>query len=101
MSDLPIILLPVGPDDVALDACLAALDASTPAGARVWLIDDAQAGPRSARVIEHWIAQTRLEPDYTRRGRSIGESAHIAEALDICGDADVAVLAGDAVPVPG
>ena len=38
-------------------------------------------------MIEHWIAQTRLEPDYTRRGRSIGESAHIAEALDICGDA--------------
>lgn len=101
MSDLPIILLPVGPDDVALDACLAALDASTPAGARVWLIDDAQAGPRSARVIEHWIAQTPLEPDYTRRGHSIGESAHLAEALDICGDADVVVLASDAVPVPG
>ena len=101
MLELPIILLPVGPDDEALDACLAALDASTPAGARVWLIDDAQAGPRSARVIEHWIAQTKLEPDYTRRGRAIGESAHLAEALDICGDADVVVLAGNAVPVAG
>ena len=31
----PIVLLPVGSDEVALDACLSALEAGTPAGTRV------------------------------------------------------------------
>lgn len=100
-SNLPIIVLPVGTDDDALDACLAALDAGTPAGARVWLADDAQAGPRGLAIIERWLAATRLGADYSRRQRSIGEVAHIDEALSACGDADVVVLAADAIPAPG
>ncbi|HET6397247.1 MAG TPA: glycosyltransferase, partial [Pseudoxanthomonas sp.] len=39
MSDLPIVLLPLGADEDALDACLAALDAATPAGTPIWLAD--------------------------------------------------------------
>ncbi|MGO4780582.1 glycosyltransferase, partial [Lysobacter sp. 2RAB21] len=35
------------------------------------------------------------------RQRSIGEVAHLDEILKVCGDADVAVLAADAVPAPG
>ncbi|MFZ2753832.1 MAG: glycosyltransferase, partial [Lysobacteraceae bacterium] len=35
MSELPVVLVPVGVDDDALDACLAALDAGTPPGTRV------------------------------------------------------------------
>ncbi|RZA11446.1 MAG: glycosyltransferase, partial [Lysobacteraceae bacterium] len=31
-APLPIVLVPVGTDEDALDACLAALDAATPAG---------------------------------------------------------------------
>jgi len=57
-APLPIVLVPVGTDEDALDACLAALDASTPAGTRVWLADDAQAGPRGNAIIERWLAQT-------------------------------------------
>ena len=98
---LPIVLLPVGVDDEALDACLGALDAATPAGTRVWLADDAQAGPRGAAVVEHWIARTPLQAHYTRRQRSVGEVAHLDELLAACGDADVAVLAPDAIPAPG
>ena len=49
---LPIVLLPVGVDDDALDACLGALDAGTPAGTRVWLADDARAGPRAHAIVE-------------------------------------------------
>ena len=101
MAELPIVLLPVGVDDDALDACLAALDAGTPAGTRVWLADDAQAGPRGLAIIERWLAKTRLQADYTRRNRPIGEVAHLDEALTACGDADVMVLAPDAVPAPG
>ena len=97
----PIVLVPIGVDEDALDACLAALDASTPAGTRVWLADDAQAGPRAGAMIEAWLAHTRLQAAYTRRARSIGEAAHLDEALRACGDADVAILAADSRPTPG
>lgn len=98
---LPIVLVPVGADEAALDACLAALDAGTPAGTRVWLADNAQAGPRGAAVIERWLRCTPLQAAHTRRASPVGEAAHIDEALRACGNADVAVLAGDARPAPG
>ena len=98
---LPVVLLPVGPDDTALDATLAALDAATPAGTRVWLADDGCAGPRGIAILERWVAATRLCADYTRRRRPVGPVAHLDEALAACGDADVAVLAADARPAPG
>lgn len=101
MAELPVVLLPVGVDDDALDACLAALEAGTPAGTRIWLADDAQAGPRGLAIIERWLAGTRLQADYTRRNRPIGEVAHLDEAMAACGGADVLVLAPDAVPAPG
>ena len=94
-------LLPIGVDDDALDACLAALDAGTPAGSRIWLADDAQAGPRGLAIIDRWLQRTRLTADYSRRQRSLGEVAHVDELLGACGDVDVVVLAPDAVPTPG
>ncbi|HEY5850031.1 MAG TPA: glycosyltransferase [Lysobacter sp.] len=97
----PIVVVPVGSDDEALDGCLAALDAATAPGTRVWLADDAQAGPRGYAIIERWVARTALKADYTRRQRSVGEVAHLDEVLAACGDADVAVLAADASPAPG
>ncbi|WP_425477854.1 glycosyltransferase family 2 protein [Luteimonas arsenica] len=101
MPELPVVLLPVAVDDGTLDACLAALDAGTPAGTRVWLADDAQAGPRALAIIERWLACTPLRAEYSRRQRRLGEVAHLDEALAACGDADVIVLAPDAVPGPG
>ena len=101
VDGLPVVLLPVGPDDGALDATLAALDAGTPAGTRVWLADDASAGPRGIAIIERWLAGTALCAHYTRRQRAAGTVAHLEEALAACGDADVAVLGQDAVPAPG
>lgn len=102
MSDaLPVVLLPVGVDDAGLDACLGALERTTPPGARVWLADDAQAGPRGQAVVASWLARTRLQADYTRRPRMLGEVAHLDEMLRACGDADVVVLAADAQPLPG
>lgn len=98
---LPVVLLPVGVDDDALDACLGALDAGTPAGTRIWLADDARAGPRALAIIERWLQRTPLRADYTRRQRMLGEVAHLDQMLQACGDADVIVLAPDAVPTPG
>ena len=100
-AEVPVVLLPVAVDDAALDACLAALDAGTPAGTRVWLADDAQAGPRGSAIIERWLQRTPLQAEYTRRQRPLGEVAHMDEVLAACGDADVIVLAPDAVPGPG
>jgi hypothetical protein len=98
---LPVVVVPVGVDDDSLDACLAALEAHTPPATRVWLADDAQAGPRGHAIIERWIARTALQAHYTRRQRSVGEVAHLDEVLAACGDADVVVLASDATPLPG
>lgn len=98
---LPIVLVPVGTDEDALDACLAALEAGTPAGTRVWLADDAQAGPRGLAIIQRWMATTRLQAAHTRRTAAIGEARHLDEALRACGGEDVAVLASDARPAPG
>lgn len=100
-TPLPVVLLPVGVDDDALDACLGALEAGTPATTRVWLADDAQAGPRGLAIIERWRQRTQLQADYTRRPRMIGQVAHLDEMLAACGDADVVVLAPDAQPLPG
>lgn len=96
-----VVLLPIGVDDTALDRCLGALDAGTPAGTAIWLADDGQAGPRAQAVIEHWLAQTPLQAEYTRRARAIGEVAHLDEMLRACDGTDVVVLAPDAVPAPG
>ncbi|WP_141455656.1 glycosyltransferase [Pseudoxanthomonas sp. z9] len=101
VSSLPIILLPIGVDDDALDACLGSLDAGTPEGTRIWLADDAQAGPRGLAIVERWLQRTRLQADYTRRPRPVGEVAHLDEMLRACGDADVVILAPDAQPLPG
>lgn len=97
----PVVLVPVCVDEDALDACLAALDAGTPAGTRVWLADDAQGGPRAGAIIDGWLTRTRLQAAHTRRARSIGEAAHLDEALRACGDGDVAIIAADARPTPG
>lgn len=97
----PVVLLPVGVDEVALDACLAALEAGTPAGTPVWLADDAQAGPRVRTVIDGWLARTRLQATYSRRERAIGEVPHLDQMLTACGNRDVAVLPPSARPAPG
>lgn len=101
MSDLPIVLLPLAADEDALDACLAALDAATPAGTPVWLADDAQAGPRGVALVERWLQRTRLRAEYTRRPQPVGAVAHLQQMLQACGDADVVVLSPDARPLPG
>lgn len=100
-ASLPIVLVAVGRDEDALDAGLAALEANTPAGTRVWLADNAQAGPRGVGLIQGWLARTALQAGYTRRAAPVGEVAHLDEALRACGPADVVILAEDARPAPG
>ena len=65
-SSLPIVLLPIGTDDDALDACLGALDAGTPAGTRLWLADD---GAKKARAAPR--VRLRSSAMATNRRRSV------------------------------
>ena len=97
----PIVLLPVGSDEVALDACLSALEEGTPAGTRVWLADNAQAGPRGVALIEGWLAKARLQAGYTRRATAVSAVAHLDEALRACGGSDVAIISADVRVTPG
>src|SRR3546814_19802645 len=47
------------------------------------------------------MSRTPLRADYTGRPRSMGQVARLDEMLRACGDADVIVLASDAIPAPG
>src|SRR3546814_21157631 len=81
MRNRPVVLRPVGVDGDSLEACLAAVDAGSLAGTRVWLADDAQSGPRGYAIVERWIGRTPLRADYPRRERRIGPVAHLDEML--------------------
>ncbi len=98
---MTVVIVPVCSDDVALDACLAALDKSTAPGTRVWLPDNAQCTTRGFDLIKAWIAQTKLTADYTRRGNATGEVQNMFELLTAVGDADVVVLSPFSVPFHG
>jgi hypothetical protein len=95
-----IVLLPLCVDDAALDRCLAALDAGTAPGPRSGWPMTRRPG-RAQAVVEHWLAHTPLQAEYTRRARPLGEVAHLDEMLRACDGLDVAVLAPDSVPAPG
>lgn len=96
-----VVVVPVCSDDVALDACLAALDESTAPGTKVWLPDNMQVTQRGFDLIKSWITKTRLTADYTRRTAQTDPVTHMAEVLAGCGEADVAVLSPFSVPFPG
>lgn len=98
---MTVVIVPVCSDDVALDACLAALDESTAPGTRVWLPDNAQCTTRGFELIKAWIARTALTADYTRRQTATGDVQNMFELLSAVGDSDVAVLSPYAVPFPG
>ncbi|MFC3130207.1 glycosyltransferase family A protein [Coralloluteibacterium stylophorae] len=95
---LPVVVIPLDNALDALDDCLAALERTLPAGARVWLVDDAAAEPRVMALVERWLARTRLAADCTRRSRPCGPVRLLAEAMRACAGEDVLLLAADARP---
>ncbi|MEF2147168.1 glycosyltransferase [Luteimonas sp. FXH3W] len=96
-----VVVIPACSDENALDACLAALDAGTLPGTRVWIPDNAAVTPRGFEIIKAWIARTKLKADYTRRQSRTDELVNMAEIFRAVGDADVCVLSPFAVPTRG
>lgn len=101
MSTLPTVVVPVFNARVALDACLAALDRTLPAGAAVLVADDASSDPAVEPLARGWCARTRLAARYVRRPLNLGFPANCNAAFAETGDADLVLLNSDALATPG
>lgn len=106
---LPVVIVPVFNALEALDACLAALDRTLPAGARVHLADDASTDPRVPDLIHDWCRRTRLAVSHVRREANLGfpgncnaafaeTAAAAADEAAAADDADIVLLNSDAEP---
>lgn len=98
---LPTVVVPVYNALEPLDACLASLDRTLPAGARVLVADDASTDPRVAPLLASWLARTPLQAQVVTRAANLGFPANCNAAFDETGDADVVLLNSDAVATTG
>lgn len=101
MSALPTVLLPIHNALDALDACLAALDRTLPAGSRVHLADDASTDPRLPQLLADWRARTRLAVSCVRRDANLGFPGNCNLAFAETGEDDLVLLNSDTLPTPG
>jgi GT2 family glycosyltransferase len=85
----------------ALDACLAALDRSLPAGTRVLVADDADGDPRVAPLAQGWCGRTHLSARFLGRDRRYGRARHRGYLIADHPGEDLVLLDGDAVPTTG
>jgi GT2 family glycosyltransferase len=98
---LPTVIVPVFNALEALDACLAALERTLPASARVLAADDASSDPRIAPMLRSWQARSRLRAELVLRPHNLGFPANANAAMAACGDDDVVLLNSDTEVTPG
>ena len=101
MSERPWVAVTAFNAPEALDACLAALDRTLPAGHPVWLADDASTDPRVAPLLAHWRQRTRLAAQVEALPHRLGPAANANAVFAAAGAADVVLLAADAVVTEG
>ena len=101
MTTLPTVVVPVHNALDALDACLASLDRTLPAGAKVLVADDHSSDPRIAPLVESWCQRTSLAARHVRRDRNLGFPANCNAAFADTGDDDVVLLNSDTLTTPG
>ena len=100
-TTLPLVLVPATQRVAALDACLASLERTLPAQARVLIADHAAGHPQAEALARRWCDRSRIQAEYRRAPRPLGLAANIEAGLAEAGDADVAVLLADAIATPG
>jgi len=98
---LPTVLVPVFNSLRGLDACVASLERTLPAGAAVLIADDASSDPQVEPMARGWCSRSKLAARYLRRERSMGLAANCNAAIGECADADIVLLRPDAVVTPG
>jgi GT2 family glycosyltransferase len=101
VSALPTVVVPVHNALDALDACLASLDRTLPAGTRVLVADDASSDPRIEPMLAGWAGRTSLAARVVRRAGNLGFPGNCNLAFAETGDADVVLLNSDTVTTPG
>ena len=69
---LPLVLVPATQRVAALDACLASLERTLPAGARVLVADHAAGHPQVEALAQRWCARSRTAAEYRRAPRPLG-----------------------------
>lgn len=98
---LPTVLVPVFNSLAGLDACVASLDRTLPAGSPVLIADDASSDPNLESMARGWCERSRLDARYVRRERRIGLAANCDAAIrDADGD-DIVLLKPDAIATTG
>lgn len=100
-SSLPTVIVPVFNGLAALDACLASIERTLPAGANVVLADDASSDPQVEPLARGWCGRSRLAARYSRNSRPLGWAATCNAAIADAGEADVVLLAADALATQG
>lgn len=98
---LPVVVVTIHNALEALDACLASLERTLPAGAKVLLADDASPDPRINPMARGWCYRSALDARYVRRELNMGYPANCNAAFAETGDADVVLLDSDTVVTPG
>jgi len=97
----PTVLVPVQAPAPGLDACLAALERTLPAGTPVLVADDACEDPRIGALAQGWCQRSRLGARYLRRERPLGLAGNLDAALAETGEADLVLVRTDAEVMPG
>ena len=100
-ANLPTVVVPVFNSFAGLDACVASLERTLPAGAAVLIADDASSDPHIEPLARGWCHRSKLTARYVRNERRFGLAANCNAAISATGDDDVVLLKPDAVTTPG
>jgi len=98
---MPVVVVTIHNALESLDACLASLERTLPAGAKVLLADDASPDPRINPMARGWCYRSALDARYVRREVNMGYPANCNAAFAETGEADVVLLDSDTVVTPG
>jgi GT2 family glycosyltransferase len=100
-ATLPLVVVPVFNALAQLDACVASLDRSLPAGCRVLIVDDASGDPQIEPMVRGWGERSHLDASYTRRQHRLGIAGNCAEAIRSTAPEDIVLLNSDAITTAG
>lgn len=100
-AGLPTVIVPVFDAFEALDACLASLDRTLPARARVHVCDDASNDPKVADLLAAWSRRSALAVTVVRRDQNLGFIGNVNRAMAETAPDDVVLLNSDTVTTRG
>jgi GT2 family glycosyltransferase len=101
LARLPTVVVLVFNSLAGFDACLASLERTLPAGAKVLIADDASSDPQLEPLARGWCDRSKLSARYVRRETTLGLAINCDAAIKDTGEEDVVLLGADAITTPG